>query len=117
MGPDQPAAGSRPAQHPRAARAALPIRGVSRRYQAPELLADRHRLDTFACRSAEQTQWLRRYARQSAATGTTKVFVVTEQGRDVVVAYYGWCMAQIALADAPTRVRRGAGRYPQPVVL
>jgi GNAT superfamily N-acetyltransferase len=90
---------------------------VSRRYQAPELLADRHRLDTFTCRSAEQTQWLRRYARQSAATGTTKVFVVTEHDRDDVVAYYGWCMAQITLADAPTRLRRGAGRYPQPVAL
>lgn len=26
-------------------------------------------------------------------------------------------MAQIALADAPARLRRGAGRYPQPVAL
>src|SRR5947208_1821987 len=110
MGPDQPAASSRPARHPRPARAALTLRGVSRRYRAPELLADRHRLDTFTCRSTEQTQWLHRYARQSAATGTTKVFVVTEHDRDHVVAYYGWCMAQITLADAPTRVRRGAGR-------
>jgi GNAT superfamily N-acetyltransferase len=89
---------------------------VNRRYLAPALLADRHRLDTFTCRSAEQTQWLRRYARQSATTGTTKVFVVTEHGHDVV-AYCAWCMAQIALADAPTRVRRSAGRYPQPVAL
>ncbi len=90
---------------------------MNRRYLAPALLAAHHRLDTFTCRSAEQTQWLRRYARQSATTGTTKVFVVTEQGHDDAVAYYGWCMAQIALADAPTRVRRGAGRYPQPVAL
>jgi hypothetical protein len=90
---------------------------VSRRYQAPELLADHHRVDSFTCRSTEQTQWLRRYARQSAATGTTKVLVVTEPEHDDVVAYYGWCMAQLALADAPTRMRRGAGRYPQPVAL
>ena len=90
---------------------------MSLRYRTPEPLDDRHRLDGFTCRSAEQTQWLRRYARQSAAAGTTKVFVVTEYGRDEVVAYYGWCMAQIALAETPPRLRRGAGRYPQPVAL
>jgi GNAT superfamily N-acetyltransferase len=90
---------------------------VNRRYKAPDLLADHHRFDTFTCRSAEQTQWLRRYARQPATTGTTKIFVVTEQGQDIVVAYYAWCMAQITLADAPARLRRGAGRYPQPVAL
>jgi len=90
---------------------------VSRRYRAPEPLGDHHRLEAFACRSAEQTHWLRRYARQSTATGTTKVFVVTARDRDDVVAYYAWCMAQIALAEAPPRLQRGAGRYPQPVAL
>jgi GNAT superfamily N-acetyltransferase len=90
---------------------------VSHRYAAPLLLADHHRVDSFACRSVEQTEWLRRHARQSAATGTTKVFVVTAHGADGVVGYYAWCMAHVALADAPPRVRRGAGRYPQPVAL
>jgi GNAT superfamily N-acetyltransferase len=90
---------------------------VSRRYASPLLLANHHRVESFACRSVEQTEWLRRYARQSAATGTTKVFVVTGDGGDDVVAYYAWCMAQVAFADAPPRVRRGAGRYPQPVAL
>lgn len=60
---------------------------------------------------------LRRYARQSAGTGTTKVLVVTELGRDQVVANYAWCMAQIDLVEAPARLRKGAGRYPQPVAL
>jgi GNAT superfamily N-acetyltransferase len=45
------------------------------------------------------------------------VFVATEHGSDAVVAYYGWCMAQLALGDAPARARKGAGRYPQPVAL
>jgi GNAT superfamily N-acetyltransferase len=45
------------------------------------------------------------------------VFVVTANGADGVVGYYAWCMAHVALADAPPRVRRGAGRYPQPVAL
>jgi hypothetical protein len=43
--------------------------------------------------------------------------VVTEVESDRVVAYYAWCMAQLAAEDAPARLRRGAGRYPQPVAL
>ena len=45
------------------------------------------------------------------------MLVVTEADRDEVVAFSGWCMASIDLADAPARWRRGAGRYPQPVAL
>lgn len=51
------------------------------------------------------------------ATGTTKVFVVTPVDGNDVVAYYAWTMAQITAAEAPTRLRKGAGNYPQPVAL
>jgi len=51
------------------------------------------------------------------AVGTTKVLVVTQPAQDEVVGYYGWCMAQINIDDAPVRLRKGAGRYPQPVAL
>ncbi len=90
---------------------------MTERYRAPELLSDQHELDDFECRSSEQTLWLRRYARQSAGMGTTRVFVVTEVGSPAVVAYYGWCMAHLTTVAAPVRLRRGAGRYPQPVAL
>jgi GNAT superfamily N-acetyltransferase len=90
---------------------------VTARYRPPEPLADHHDLGGFTCRSTEQTEWLRRHARQSASTGTTRVFVVTEPDGDTVVAYYGWCMAQLTVDDAPARLRKGAGRYPQPVAL
>lgn len=90
---------------------------MSDRYRRPEPLADHHQLDGFRCRSSEQTDWLRRHARQSAATGTTRVFVVTELDSDAVVAYYAWCMAQVHAVSAPERARKGAGRYPQPVAL
>jgi hypothetical protein len=90
---------------------------MSRTYRPPELLADHHDPTNFQCRSTEQTEWLRRYARQSAATGTTRVFVVTENANRRVAAYYAWCMAQIHTDAAPSRMRRGAGRYPQPVAL
>lgn len=87
------------------------------RYRPPEPLADHHELDHFTCASNEQTDWLRRHARPSVGAGTTKVFVVTTADAAQVVAYYAWCMAQIAAESSPVRLRKGAGRYPQPVAL
>lgn len=86
-------------------------------YRLPRPLAPAHVLEGFVCASAEQTDWLVRHARQSMATGSTKVFVVTPTGSDQIVAYYAWSMAQIDVADAPARLRKGSGRYPQPVAL
>jgi GNAT superfamily N-acetyltransferase len=86
-------------------------------YRSPQLLTAAHVVDEFVCRSAEQTDWLVRHARQPHASGATRVFVVTTNDRDDVVAYYAWTMAQLELADAPPRLRKGAGRYPQPVAL
>jgi hypothetical protein len=49
--------------------------------------------------------------------GTTRVLVVTPADSDAVIGYYAWCMASVSLSEAPPRVRKGAGRYPQPVAL
>jgi len=87
------------------------------RYQPPVLLTARHQLAGFRCRSQEQTGWLVDVARQAHGTGTTRVFVVTELDQPAVVAYYAWCMASVAIADLPERLRRGGGRYPQPLAL
>lgn len=87
------------------------------RYRPPRPLEPADRLDEFVCRSAEQTDWLRRHARQSGSSGATKVFVVTPTGSREVVAHYAWRMAQLDLESAPPRLRKGAGRYPQPVAL
>ncbi|MFV0317062.1 MAG: N-acetyltransferase [Microthrixaceae bacterium] len=90
---------------------------MSVRYRAPALLESDHEVDEFECRSDEQTEWLRRHARQSSSAGTARVLVVTSADSTQVVAYYAWCMASVALVDAPERLRKGAGRYPQPVAL
>ena len=92
------------------------------RYQPPVLLTARHQLAGCRCRSQEQTGWLVDVARQAHGTGTTRVFVVTEfvvteVDQLPVVAYYAWCMASVAIADLPERLRRGGGRYPQPLAL
>lgn len=90
---------------------------MSDRYLAPRLLRASDRLEAFECRSPEQTRWLHDHARQADATGTTRVLVVTQPDNDDVVAYYAWCMASIRIDDAPARLTKGAGRYPQPVAL
>ncbi|MBP7631188.1 MAG: GNAT family N-acetyltransferase [Acidimicrobiales bacterium] len=87
------------------------------RYRSPEPLTAGHDLTPFRCRSAEQTGWLRQHARQSAAAGSTRVFVATAPDDPRVVAYYAWCMASLSVGAAPPRLRKGGGRYPQPVAL
>jgi GNAT superfamily N-acetyltransferase len=90
---------------------------VTPRYLRPRLLEAGDVLDDFECSSAEQTLWLHRHARQANATGTAKVLVVTEADSIDVIAYYAWAMASITVDDAPKRLRKGAGHYPQPVAL
>ncbi|MDH3306752.1 MAG: N-acetyltransferase [Acidimicrobiia bacterium] len=90
---------------------------MTQRYRPPRLLEAGDVIDDFECRSTEQTEWLRFHAQQAHAAGTAKVLVVTPVDGDHVVAYYAWSMASLSVEDAPTRVRRGAGRYPQPVAL
>ena len=87
------------------------------RYNPPDLLAARHQLAGFRCRSEEQSAWLVEMAKQVHGTGTTRVLVVTESDQPAVLAYYAWCMASVGITDLPERLRRGAGRYPQPVAL
>ena len=86
-------------------------------YRSPRLLESADDVSGFACRSAAQTRWLRRFGRQVHGTGTTRVSVVTPADSAEVVAYYAWCMASISPSDAPDRLRVGAGKYPQPVAL
>lgn len=90
---------------------------MTARYRPPRLLEPGDDLSGFVCRSDHRTRWLGRHARQAHATGTARVLVVTPVDSLEVVAYYAWCMASIASAEAPARLRKGAGRYPQPVAL
>jgi GNAT superfamily N-acetyltransferase len=90
---------------------------VTIRYRPPRLLEADDSINRFACRSVEQTDWLHYYARQANATGTARVLVVTPVDNSEVVAYYAWSMASVSIDDAPSRMRKGAGRYPQPVAL
>ena len=48
--------------------------------------------------------------------GTATTFVVVSSEGEVA-AFYAWSMASITIAQSPVRLRKGAGRYPQPVAL
>lgn len=83
-------------------------------YLAPERLAWHHDVSDFVCSSEEQTTWLRDYARQADATGTSKVFVVTDQWTTAVVAYYAWCMSSVRIEQAPARPTKEPAVTPSP---
>ena len=48
----------------------------------------------------------------------SKVYVVTENGSQDVVAYYAWCMSAVPKDSLPARYQQGAGNYDlQPFLL
>ena len=86
-------------------------------FASPVPLTGEHELDGFDCGSDAQSDWLRRYARQAQAAGTSRVYVVTLPGSKTVVGYYALAAGSVEPTDAPDRLFKGAGRYPAPVVL
>ena len=111
-GPGAPAGAALALCHPSGGSAP----GLSR-YQPPVLLAARHQLAGFRCRSEEGSTWLVEVAKQAHGTVTNRVFLVTLVDQTAVVACYAWFMASVAIADLLARLRRGASPYPQPVAL
>jgi GNAT superfamily N-acetyltransferase len=77
----------------------------------------RHDVSAFECGSEAQTRWLRHVARTAQMAGTARVYVVTPVGESRVLAYHALAAASVAQGDAPTGLRRSAGRSPIPVIL
>jgi hypothetical protein len=91
---------------------------VTGRFSPVAPLARTHVVAGFDCGSAAQSEWLVRHALQAHQSGTSRVYVVSEQ-TDVsrVVGYYALAAGSVAPATAPQRLAQGAGRYDQPVVI
>jgi GNAT superfamily N-acetyltransferase len=87
------------------------------RFSDPEPLGPDHVLEGFDCGRASLNIWLIRYARQAAAVGSARTYVVgdSEQGR--VIGYHALTAAEIEREAATTRAIRGMPQYPIPVVL
>lgn len=89
------------------------------RFCPPERIAAQ-RTDDFDCGSPQQTEWLRRYALIADRNGTSRVTVVRDlEAEDpaCVVGFHALAIGQVAPADAPARLLKGGGAYPQPVIV
>jgi len=82
-------------------------------------LARTHVVAGFDCGSAAQSEWLVRHALQAHQSGTSRVYVVSEETDEGqrVVGYYAVAAGSVAPATDPQRLAQGAGRYNQPVVI
>ncbi len=73
----------------------------------------------FDCGSHAQSTWLVEHALQSHRAGLSRVYVVRDDDHADrrVVGYYALAAGSVAPADVSPRLRQGAGRYHQPVVI
>jgi GNAT superfamily N-acetyltransferase len=92
---------------------------VSIRLAAVEPISPRHIVAGFDCGSPAQSEWLIHHAMQSHRAGLSRVYVVRglDEPDERVVGYYALAAGSVAQADASPRMRQGAGRYHQPVVI
>jgi len=92
---------------------------VNSRFSSVEPLSAAHVLAGFDCGSVAQSVWLVQHALQAHRAGLSRVYVVrdTDHPDQRVVGYYALAAGSVAPADAAPRLRQGAGRYHQPVVI
>ncbi len=81
-------------------------------YRAPVPLGTEHDLEGFNSGEPTLDDWLAKYARQSHASGSARVFVVTEDDDPAVVGYYALAGASISRHEVTVRIAQG---QPDPV--
>jgi GNAT superfamily N-acetyltransferase len=87
------------------------------RFSDLEPLTADHSLDGFDCGRGSLDAWLVRHARQAAATGSARTYVIVDASQDRVVGYHAVTAAGLERDAATPRVIKGMPRYPVPVVL
>jgi len=75
-------------------------------YAGPLVLTGDHVLDGFNCGKPDLDDWLRLRALANQSSGTSRTWVVVEEGSQSVIAYYASSTGAILSAEATTRVRR-----------
>jgi GNAT superfamily N-acetyltransferase len=82
---------------------------------APVLLDKSHEIASFDCGKTPLNDFLTKYALQNQASGGARTYVLTRSKR--VIGYYSLAPGSVLPEDAPSRIIKGQGRYPVPVVL
>ena len=92
---------------------------MSSRFSPVEPLSAAHAVNGFDCGSRAQSVWLVEHALQAHRAGLSRVYVVrdTDHPDQRVAGYYALAAGSVAPADGSLRLRQGAGRYHQPVVI
>jgi GNAT superfamily N-acetyltransferase len=87
------------------------------RFGDPEPLRGDHVVDGFDCGRASLNLWLVRHARQAAAAGSARTYVIVDAEQARVVGYHALTAAGLERETATARIIKGMPRYPIPVVL
>ena len=87
------------------------------RFGDPEPLGPDHVLEGFDCGRASLNVWLIRHARQAAAAGSARPYVVVDSEQERVVGYHALAAAQLEREAGTARAKRGMPQYAIPVIL
>jgi GNAT superfamily N-acetyltransferase len=87
------------------------------RFGDPVPLGPGHVVEGFDCGRASLNVWLERHARQAAAVGSARTYVIVDARQERVVAYHALSAAALEREGASSRTVKGMPQYPIPVVL
>jgi GNAT superfamily N-acetyltransferase len=87
------------------------------RFRDPEPLSAEHNLGGFSCGTGSLDVWLKKHARQAAATNSARTFVVHDDDQRRIVGYHALAAASIEHAVATPRAAKGMPKHPIPAVL
>lgn len=86
-------------------------------YAPVEPLTADHDRSTFDCGSEAQSTWLRTYALLAQQADTARVYVIRLHREQRVAGYYALSAGQVDVAEASSRLARGTGRHPVPLIV
>lgn len=80
-----------------------------------EKLRRDHPVEGFDCGREELNRYLLLYAWQNQQAGAAQTYVAMVG--EVIAGYYALAVGQVALEDAPERLKKGLAKYPVPIML
>lgn len=81
----------------------------------PVLLTKSHQVAGFDCGKPPLNEFLVKYALQNQTSGGARTYVLLHDER--VIGYYSLAPASVGPDHAPSRILKGQGHYPVPVIL
>ena len=81
----------------------------------PEPIAKAHDLQAFDCGVPALNDYLKKYALLNHQSRSARTYVATRGAR--VIGYYTLAAGSVARSRVPSRVAKGLGQYPVPVIL